>query len=200
MDMPLNARVVCSDGEGGHTVDLLVNPATRAITHVVVHLSGLLGYDVVMPIADVTETTPEQVRVRLSQRELAALPPFQENDAVRLTPGPVGYLGDALLVDPYAEVLMPTHEQIPPGEVAVRRGDPVVASDGKIGQVDGFLTDPRTDQITHLVLREGHLWGARDITIPVMQIERIDDDAVRLKLDKAQVGALPSLPVHWRAV
>jgi sporulation protein YlmC with PRC-barrel domain len=200
MDIPLNARVMCSDGAAGHTADILVNPDTREVTHVVVRTAGIFGYDVVLPIDAVTKTTPEEVRVRLLRRELAALPPFEENDAVELTPEFVGFMGDALLLDPYAEVLAPTHKNIPPGEVAVRRGDRVAATDGKIGHVDGFLTDPRTNRITHLMLREGHLWGARDITIPVEEIARIDDAAVLLKLDKAQVGALPSVRMRWRAV
>lgn len=200
MDIPLNARVMSSDGAAGHTTDILVDPQTRTITHLVVRTAGMLGYDVVVPIADVIEATPEQVRVRLSQHELEALPPFEANDALPIDRDPVAYMGDALLLDPYASVLLPTHENIPPGEVALRRGDRVEARDGAIGHVDGFLSDPHTDRITHLILREGHLWGARDITIPVGQIERIEDGAVRLTLDKAQVAALPSIPIHWRAV
>jgi hypothetical protein len=47
--------------------------------------------------------------------------------------------------------------------------------------------------MTHLVLREGRLWGKKDITIPLDQIERIEEDMVRLKLDEAAVGRLPSV-------
>ncbi len=198
MDIPLNARVVCSDGEAGHITDILVNPDTKTVTHVVVRTSGIFGYDVVVAIADVIDTTPEQVRVRLSRHALEMLPPFQENDDIRpkLDTTAIEFLGDATLVWPYAETLVPPHENIPPGAVAVRRGDRVAARDGHIGHVDGFLADPRDNHITHLVLRKGHLWGTREVTIPVAQIERIEDGAIMLKLDKAQVGALPSVPIH----
>jgi sporulation protein YlmC with PRC-barrel domain len=62
--------------------------------------------------------------------------------------------------------------------------------------VDEFLVDPGSGQITHLALREGHLWGRRDVTIPVSAIDRIEDDIVYLKLDKAAIAALPAIPVR----
>jgi hypothetical protein len=40
-----------------------------------------------------------------------------------------------------------------------------------------FVVDPKTGHITHLVLREGHLWGQRDVAIPVNAIERIEPGA-----------------------
>jgi sporulation protein YlmC with PRC-barrel domain len=86
----------------------------------------------------------------------------------------------------------------PAGEVAVARGTTVEATDGTVGQVDDFVVDPATERITHLVLRKGHLWGTRDVTVPVDAISRIDELAVRLKLDKRAVGALPSVPAHLR--
>jgi hypothetical protein len=62
-------------------------------------------------------------------------------------------------------------EHIPAGELSIRRGARVNAVDGPIGLVDEFLINPDNDQITHLVMREGHLWGQKDVTIPVGQID-----------------------------
>jgi hypothetical protein len=36
------------------------------------------------------------------------------------------------------------------------------------------------------------------VTIPVSEIERIDENVVYLKLDKRQVAALPAVPVRKR--
>ena len=36
MKIPLNARVQCTDGPGGRVVQVIVNPITRKMTHVVV--------------------------------------------------------------------------------------------------------------------------------------------------------------------
>ncbi|KPK14357.1 MAG: hypothetical protein AMK69_28870 [Nitrospira bacterium SG8_3] len=53
-----------------------------------------------------------------------------------------------------------------------------------MGPVTEFLVDQTDGHITHLVLREGHMWGRKDVTIPVFQIDRIEEDAVYLKLNK----------------
>jgi sporulation protein YlmC with PRC-barrel domain len=89
-------------------------------------------------------------------------------------------------------------EQIPHDELAVHRGAHVEAVDGRIGQVDEFVINPENDHITHLVLREGHLWGQKDIAVPISEIERVESDIVYLKLDKQAVENLPAIPVkRW---
>jgi NAD(P)-dependent dehydrogenase (short-subunit alcohol dehydrogenase family) len=62
--------------------------------------------------------------------------------------------------------------------------------------VDEFLINPSNDQITHLVMREGHLWGKKDVTIPVSQIDHYEDNTVYLKLTKEDIEKLPSIPVQ----
>jgi sporulation protein YlmC with PRC-barrel domain len=91
-------------------------------------------------------------------------------------------------------------EQIPHSELAIHRGAQVEATDGHIGQVDEFIINPENDQITHLVLREGHLWGKKDIMVPISEIERVGTDVVYLKLDKDAIERLPGMPVKrwWR--
>lgn len=88
------------------------------------------------------------------------------------------------------------NEAVPDGEVTLTYGAHVHASDGRIGWLDGFLTDPITEQITHLVLREGHLWGQKAVTISVAQIDHSAADSVYLKLDKANIGTLAATPAQ----
>jgi sporulation protein YlmC with PRC-barrel domain len=87
---------------------------------------------------------------------------------------------------------------IPPGELAVRRGARVRASDGRVGRVDEFLVDPESGNITHLCLRKDHLWGDKLVCIPVSQIELIEERVVHLKVDKKTIEAMPSIPVKRR--
>jgi sporulation protein YlmC with PRC-barrel domain len=107
-----------------------------------------------------------------------------------------------LLIWPYLElpneVAVLRLEHIPPSELAVRRGARVEATDGHVGEVDEFIVDKANGHITHLVLREGHMWGEKDITIPVSEIDRIEENAVHLKLDKSKIGSLPEIPVDRR--
>jgi hypothetical protein len=52
------------------------------------------------------------------------------------------------------------------------------------------------DRIGHLLLEHGHLWGKREITVPIGAVGSIENDEVQLSLSKDQVGALESVPVR----
>jgi hypothetical protein len=89
-----------------------------------------------------------------------------------------------------------TYDRIPKGEVEIRRASAVTSADGhQLGKVDGFLVDD-DDAITHFVLERGHLWGRREVTIPIKEVAQVFTDAVTLTLTKDEVGDLPSVPVH----
>ena len=72
----------------------------------------------------------------------------------------------------------------------------VEATDGRVGRIDEFVVDSESMAITHLVMREGHLWGQREVTIPVAQIDNITEGIVYLRLSKQQIEELPALKVR----
>jgi hypothetical protein len=77
---------------------------------------------------------------------------------------------------------------------------PVEATDGRIGEVEGLVIDPGTHQVTHVLLRRGHLWGRKDVAVPMSAVREpgqadSDPDALLLSLTKEQVGDLPEVPV-----
>ena len=84
-----------------------------------------------------------------------------------------------------------TYDKVPPGEVEVRRGQRAHASDGPIGHVRGLVVDPSDHQVTHVLLDEGHLWGKKEVSIPISAVTGVDEDGVRLSLTKAQIADLP---------
>jgi hypothetical protein len=131
---------------------------------------------------------------------LVKLQPFIETDYVRVNIlRPAGQTACMMpYVYPEFEILPVKHEAIPADELAVRRGARVEVTDGRVGHVDEFLLDPANDHITHPILREGHLWGQKNVSIPVSEIERIKEDRVHLKLDRGEIAALPAIPVRRR--
>jgi hypothetical protein len=64
-----------------------------------------------------------------------------------------------------------------------------------LGHVDGFVVGS-DELISHIVLERGHLWGKKDVTIPIKAVAGIDNDEVRLNLSKDEVGELSSVPVR----
>lgn len=86
-------------------------------------------------------------------------------------------------------------ENITAGEMALHSGMSVEATDGKLGKLDELVLNRKSGEITHLLMREGHLWGKKDIAIPVSAVDFSDGKYVYLKLDKAAVKDLPAVPV-----
>lgn len=64
--------------------------------------------------------------------------------------------------------------------------------------MDGSLIAAQDRRITHLVLREGHIGGRKDVLIPVDQIARLEEQTVHRKLSKRDTGALPATPLLGR--
>jgi hypothetical protein len=60
----------------------------------------------------------------------------------------------------------------------------------------GHRGEPGCGHITHVVLREGHLWGDEEVTIPVSEIVEFEEGVVHLRLNKEQVEALPTIKME----
>jgi sporulation protein YlmC with PRC-barrel domain len=90
-----------------------------------------------------------------------------------------------------------TYDKVPLGEVQVRRGQHVHATDGDIGRVEGLVIDPSDHHVTHVLLQEGHLWGRKEVAIPISAVTDVDD-GIRLRITKQAVQDLPAVDVDHR--
>jgi sporulation protein YlmC with PRC-barrel domain len=201
MDFPLNAKVYCADGECGHSTCLIVNPVSRQVTHLVVAEKRAPHSERLIPVKWIDETAPDMVLLSCNRDKFGNMRPFVETEYLRealpdYDNAPEDYWLLPYRVPQAVKTVQVKHYRIPHGELAVQRGARVDATDGHVGRVDEFLVDATDMHITHLVLRESHLWGEKEVTIPVSEIDRIEEDTVHLKLDKRRVEALPALPVH----
>jgi hypothetical protein len=199
----VGARVEATDGASGTLDALIVDPVTRRVTHLVLNDESV-GPRRLVPVALVRATDPDRVSVGATRAELDALPPFDE--PAYNAPDAPGQFGETELdpgfyfLEPYATPLdgwpLAEHERIPKDEVAIRRGAEVVAADEThVGYVDEFLIDPADGQVTHVVVRTGHLFKKRDVVVPVPRASRFDDDRVRIDLTVDELEALPKVPV-----
>ena len=214
-DIPLNVDVTCNDGNCGKSSHVIINPLNQVVTHIVVQNEEFLGSNKrLVSIDKVVETTPKSIRLNCTKEELAGMEKFTETHYInsdtaeyRSFDSSDEHIFDEL--DPYSMwpyvyyedrmnmYSIPVEEErIPTGKMAVRRGADVEATDGYVGKVDEFVIDPTDGHITHLVVREGHLWNKKELTLPLSSIERMDEDEVYLNLDKKTVKSLPAIPVR----
>jgi sporulation protein YlmC with PRC-barrel domain len=210
MEIPLQAQVDCTDGVYGRSVYVLINPVIEQVTHLVVRKDSSPNTEYIVPVDIVSETIADTIQLRCSKAELEKMGPFVKTEFVeeKMFVGNIGYgagmygLGSYYYmpyVTPEITVQVPVeHLQIPPGELAVRRGTRIEATDGYVGRVDEFVVNPENGHITHLVMREGHLWGQKDVIIPLSAMSNTGEDTVFLKLDKHQIESLPTFPLHRR--
>jgi sporulation protein YlmC with PRC-barrel domain len=200
MEFPLDVEVHCTDGRCGRSTHIILNPAIDQVTHVVVRGRRPSFVERLVPAALVAHTAAEVILLNCSRDEFDSLEPFNQTEFVYRDVPHHAMDPSLTLVWPYAvpvkRVVDDKIRAIPPGELAVRRGTQVRATDGRIGRVDEFVVDPQSGNITHLCMREGHLWEGKQVCIPVSAIDRIQEKTVHLKIDKEAVAALPPIPTR----
>jgi uncharacterized membrane protein/sporulation protein YlmC with PRC-barrel domain len=197
--VPVSAKVECADGLCGESTGVVVNPVTRTITHYVVR-EDATSVERLVPAEQVVLSSSDLLRLRCTRAELANLPQFLQADYV---PSEVSSRASSAY---YRAWIMPLvtrgdvpddiaiTEAIPPGTLAVRRGARVAAVDGDVGTVTDLVVEPESGQISHFVVEQGPR-GSRELTLPVSAVGSVAEGTVYLKLDKGEVGALPSIPI-----
>ncbi len=197
MEIPLHVKIICTDGVNGRSLGVVLNPLNQELTHIIVKLQDAAETEVLVPQGLVTESTPLHIKLACTQAELARLAPFVASHFVSASlnhyPLATAYKPEAAWVWPYTLAAeeqfghYESFEQIPHDELAVHRGNEVMATDGPAGVVEGFIVTPDEHYLTHLVLREETLWGENDVTVPVTAVTHIENDIVYLSLNTKEI-------------
>jgi sporulation protein YlmC with PRC-barrel domain len=210
----IGAKVVCRSGPCGKLTRVVIDPVGRKLTHVVVEPhSGELGR--LVPLDLVEHVTPDQIDLGCSLKEFDNLDPSEETDYFPMddyySPYYGGYgrgygygYGSALFWPYYGYGGLgygwgwrdnaSTYESTPSGDVTIRRGEAVRATDGEIGKVAGLVIGTPTGDVTHVLLQEGHLWGKKDVSIPIRSVQSISG-VVEVSMSKKEIEGLPEIDI-----
>lgn len=216
----IGSEVACADGACGELTRVVIDPVARTLTHLVVAPADRAQVARLAPV-ELVDSTASELRLRCTMSEFEALEEAEETQFLSGASGPWGYQQDQMLSLPYYGLGMGmggldmgagvgigglgiggggigpheiVSERVPVGEVDVRRGEHVHATDGAIGRVQGLIIDPADHHVTHVLLDEGHLWGQKRVAIPISAVTSVDD-GVRLNLKKDEVRDLPPVDV-----
>ena len=200
----IGADVSCSDGACGKVSRVVVDPVARTVTHLVVEPGHWHGLDRLVPLG-LADATAGEIRLRCTLADFGKLDPAEETQFLPGTPGYPGYDPEQVLSMPYYSMGMGgggnyvpqtvTYDTVPLDEVEVCRGDHVHATDGHIGKVQGLVIDPNSHRVTHVLLQEGHLWGRKEVAIPIGAVTGVDD-GIRLNITKQQVQDLAPVDIQ----
>ena len=210
MPFTIGTEARCTDGVCGKVSRVVVDPVAQTLTHIVVEPTGREGLGRLVPL-DLVDAAPDQVRLRCTIAEFEALDSAEDTQFVPGSAGYAAYGPEQVYAWPYYGLGGPgvpsdvggslafasptvTYDAVPLGEVAVHRDDPVHATDGSIGRVQGLVIEPRNHHVTHVLLQEGHLWGRKEVAIPITAVTEVSDQGIKLSLARHDVQDLP--PVH----
>jgi sporulation protein YlmC with PRC-barrel domain len=216
-------EVGCIDGPCGTLTRVIVNPVNRTLTHLVVE-PGRHGDEARLVPVDLVRAGAapgEGIALLCDKAAFDALEYAQESEFLPAEEGELGYSAGQMRFMPYfplgggmgsgamagtggllgghepPEPRVVSHDRVPAGEVQIRRGQHVHAADGDIGRVQGLVIDPSDDRVTHVLLQEGHLWGKKDVAIPVDAVSSVRD-GIHLNLSKDDVRDLPEIEIGRR--
>ncbi len=194
LEFDIGMTASCEDGSCGVLSRVVIDPIKRSVTHLVVEPHHQHSLARLVPV-DLAEVHDGELKLRCTIAQWRALQFVQETEYV-LPGGPwLEYPSDSILGLPNYESTPPmiVRERLPPGEVEVRRGQHIHATDGVIGRVEGVVVDPADDHLTHILLQQGHLWGKKQVAIPVSALERIENDGLCVSLAKHEIAELPAI-------
>jgi sporulation protein YlmC with PRC-barrel domain len=213
----IGADASCTDGSCGQVSRVVVDPVARAVTHLVVEPSHRHGLGRLVPL-DLVDVVAGEIRLRCTLAEFNKLDLGEETQFLPGAGGWGAYGPGQVLAWPYYNLggigigsgigggigggmgggsgsRTITYDAVPLGEVAVRRGEHVRATDGLIGRVQGLVIDPGRHQVTHVLLQEGHLWEHKEVAIPISAVAGIEG-GIRLRIAKQDVQDLPAVPIE----
>jgi sporulation protein YlmC with PRC-barrel domain len=210
----IGTEASCSDGAVGRLIRVIVDPTVEEVTYLAVEPEHRPDLGRLVPL-DLVEFggAAGVIRLRCTKAEFENLDPAEDTQVIPASDGYGGYGAGQIGYMPYyglegggmavpdigvgggaiAPQVVAT-DSVPLGEVEIRRGDRVQATDGDIGRVQGLVIDPGSRHVTHFLLQEGHLWGKKEVSIPIGAVASTHD-GIQLTISKREVQDLPPVDV-----
>ncbi len=200
--LKIGAHVDATDERCGNLARLIFNPTTDVLTHLIVEPGHHDEQARVVPFDLVVSASEDVIQLSCTKERYDQLDSAEDVEMLRDTTGKYdGFSTTSMYFGvgrPLGHHPQPMYsDSVPLGEIEIRQGDPVHAKDGEIGAVQGLVIDPADHHVTHVLLQEGHLWGRKQVAIPIGVANRVAYE-VRVDLTKDEIEALPpvSLKSH----
>ena len=211
MQLRLDEHVRTSDGLSGTLADVVIDPAKRSVTHVVVRAGEPDPAARLVPLQLVTggNAPGEAVSLSCTAEEFGRLESVQGYAYLPVDERPApdsewdvgvedvvmmpSYQGADLgvytaEVDPNVGV---TYDRVPKGEVEIRRSSVVASSEGDdVGTVHAIVLEGGT--IATFEVEHGHLWWKRVASVPIGSVAKLETNEITLGLTRGEFGKLPS--------
>jgi len=214
MQLRFGRSVNCKDGSFGKLADVVVDPATMRLTHLITSPPDAEPRLIPIELADPAGGGPDvalsctlaATEELASVREYRDLQSADETDADKDWDLGVEHVlalpydgGVGLGIGAYDGVeasMNVSYDRVPKGSAELRHASAIVTADGDyLGGVQAFHLDD-AGRITDVVLDESHFWTRCEITIPVEAVQALETDTVTVRLSAAEIAELPSTRIR----
>lgn len=212
MNFSDETTVMTADGEKVGTVDeLVIDPRSQDVTHIVVEKGFLFSEDRVIPVENLRQADEETIVLREGTQGLEEFPAYEQSYFVSyqrdsLAPQWGNWAGSPLFyyppvgARPYsfhtgypnagAGVVEREGKSVPHQSVMVDEGTKVVTSDGEhAGDVEKTYTDD-DGNVTHILISKGLIFSTERL-IPVDWVTQMEDNSIKLNVTSDVVEDLP---------
>ncbi|MDF1515082.1 MAG: BON domain-containing protein [Anaerolineae bacterium] len=201
-DFNIGAEVTCQDGRCGRLHKVVVDPSSKRVTDLIVERGYLLTTDRVLPVDVVQNSAGDEITLSMTSDDLTEYPEYREIEFEQ--PDSVVKLGvykredmrcwqqnyQVVCHEPVVPFIRRTIDKgIEPYQSVIERGTKVMNVVRTLGYVDHVLVDPKTDEITHVVMRRGLL--PYYPIIPISDINSVSDSGIWTDLSEVDVQTLP---------
>jgi hypothetical protein len=197
VEILLDADVYCDDGLGGRSTYIISDPNRKRVTHLVVTEISSQHSMRLVPVNRMVSVRPVPIRLLCRRYELAQMRPFITSELIEtatpryVSSGTMSVVTNRIHEHKWVQVKL---RATPPGELPLSGGVRVMATDGFVGTVAGFIVDDRTGLINKLVLHRELHWGGRDVLISVSHLKKIKEDKICLSMNAQNIAVLPAVP------
>lgn len=192
---------------------VVIDPSSDEITHLVAKKGFLFPKDKVIPISLVMSSSEEQIKLYGFEGDFEDLDDFVEVEYVKaererkrsmlyargmnvpplLAYPPAGHAGFGYVpVINYPE--QPETElakKIPDGTIDIPENARVIGLNGEhVGNVEEVVVDPTSDQVSHFVISKGVFFSEEKL-IPISWVKGFDSDKLKLVVNEGIVENLP---------
>ena len=199
------AEIYTSDGQKlGHMAQVILNPHTKMVTHIVVHKGHFFFSNKVIPVKDIQQTLADRVTLHPGA-QTDAYPDYVETHFLPLVGNEevAGKLASPVLWYPPLEMMVynpmsyedlyivSETRNIPTDSKALAIGSKVITSDGKhAGQVQEVFMESTTQLASHILVSKGVLLPAEKL-VPTLWIQEIEGSEIHLGVDGAMLMSVP---------
>ncbi len=210
-------RLIAADGDIGHVQDFYFDDQTWVVRYLVVNTGTWLTGRLVLlsphAFGGFDEVDGKAMLVNLTRKQIEASPSIETHQPVsrqyeveyyKYYGWPTYWTGDAIwgqggfpMAQPPArpEWTGTRHHHRDSKHLQSSKaviGYHLQALDGIVGHVSGYLVNDKDWAIHHMLVKPGHWYSGREISIPTDQIQRIsyEESLVIVNLTKAELQAL----------